>query len=66
MPKIKYAVWFHGNEEESEGICYCGREPYIVDDKSFAEQHMQDLRANSYLEDEEKFSICTIVIDDLE
>lgn len=63
MPKIKYAVWFHGNENESEGICYSGRQPYVVDDKKLAEQHMQYLKSVTIYNN--SFSLCTILIDDM-
>lgn len=64
MSKIKFGVWFHGNDQESEGICYSGREPYIVDDKELAEQHKLNLIENVFEGDEDKFSICMIVVED--
>lgn len=65
MASIKYAVWFHGNKEESEGICYCGREPYIVDKKSLAEEHMSYLQNACDGLNKWKFSICKIVVDEV-
>lgn len=65
MAKIKYGVWFHGNEEEFEGICYYGSGPYIVDKKSLAEEHMSYLQNACDGIDKWKFSVCMIIIDDV-
>lgn len=61
MQTVRYAVWFHGNDQESEGICYSGKNPYIVDEKHLAEEHKTLLHDGI---ETNKFSICMIIIDE--
>lgn len=63
MSQIKYGVWFHGNAQEDATICYAGREPYIVNEKSLAESYMGVLK-NNFLGDSE-FSVCIIIINEV-
>ena len=62
MASIKYAVWFHGSKYESEGICYKGKNPYIVDEKHLAEEHKSMLECN--VDESNKFSVCMIIVDE--
>ena len=63
MASIKYAVWFHGTRDESEGICYMGKNPYIVDEKHLAEEHKDMLQYN--VDEPNKFSVCMLIVDEV-
>jgi len=65
MQKIRYGVWFHGTKYEKEGLCYCGRNPFVSDSIEDALNHKETLEFNpdSY---KNSFSICTIVINEVQ
>ena len=64
MQKIKYGVWFHGTDYEKEGLCYCGRNPFVSDSIKDALNHKETLEFNTDYKDKNCFSICTIVINE--
>lgn len=62
MQKVKYGVWFHGSKNENEGICYDGRHPYIVDNRSLALEYKKYLQSGVSSQEEHLFSVCEIHI----
>lgn len=63
MPKVKYAVWFHGNEDEPQSICYEFRKPFYTDKLELAIDFLKFMKDNNHQDD--KYSICTITIEDV-
>ena len=64
MQKIKYGVWFHGTKYEKEGLCYCGRNPFVSDTEEQALKHKESLEFSC--DEPNSFSICTIVINEVQ
>ena len=59
--RIKYGVWFHGDEDDQPALCVRNRKPFVTEEYEHACKYMEEmLEYNGGA----TYSVCTIIVED--